>query len=195
MSFETRSYRILVVSSSEKFNASIHRILQDNHFDPIQYTGSIASAKREILEHTYDMVLVNAPLPDEFGTRFAIDCVAEKSTICTMLVKADIHDGVYAKVTGQGVFTLSKPAPAQTIITALKWMIAARERVRKLEKKNTSIENKMEEIRIVNKAKWVLIDELKMTEDDAHRYISKQAMDRCLSKREVAQSIINTYKR
>ena len=55
------------------------------------------------------------------------------------------------------------------------------------------IEEKMEEIRIVNRAKWLLISELKMDEPQAHRYIEKQAMDRCISKREVADEIIKTY--
>ena len=54
-------------------------------------------------------------------------------------------------------------------------------------------EEKMQEIRIVNRAKWFLITELKMTETDAHRYIEKQAMDRCVSKKEIAEEIIKTY--
>ena len=52
----------------------------------------------------------------------------------------------------------------------------------------------MEEIRIVNRAKWLLISELKMSEEDAHRYIEKQAMDRCITRRAMAESIIRTYK-
>ena len=66
-------------------------------------------------------------------------------------------------------------------------------RLRKSEKKALSIEEKMEEIRIVNRAKWLLISELKMDEQGAHRYIEKQAMDRCISKRIVAEEIIKTY--
>ena len=52
----------------------------------------------------------------------------------------------------------------------------------------------MNEIRLVNRAKWLLISELKMTESDAHRYIEKQAMDLRISKREVAENVIRTYK-
>ena len=33
-----------------------------------------------------------------------------------------------------------------------------------------------------------------MTEPDAHRYIEKTAMDTCKPKREIAESIIKTYK-
>ena len=48
-------------------------------------------------------------------------------------------------------------------------------------------------IRIVNKAKWFLISELQMEEDEAHHYIEKQAMDQCVSKRVIAENIIKTY--
>ena len=57
-----------------------------------------------------------------------------------------------------------------------------------------AIEEKMEEIRLVNRAKWLLIGELNMTEQEAHRYIEKQAMDRCVTKRAVAEQILSTYK-
>ena len=63
----------------------------------------------------------------------------------------------------------------------------------KFEKKNVSLEDKMAEIRIVNRAKWTLIEACNMTESDAHHYIEKQAMDHCITRREVAESILQTY--
>ena len=63
----------------------------------------------------------------------------------------------------------------------------------KLEAKQQSVEERMEEIRLVNRAKWLLIQCLNMTEAQAHRYIEKQSMDTRVSKREVAQDIIKTY--
>ena len=56
------------------------------------------------------------------------------------------------------------------------------------------MEEKIEEIRLVNRAKWLLIECLSMTEPEAHRYIEKQSMDERISKREVAEYIIKTYK-
>ena len=49
----------------------------------------------------------------------------------------------------------------------------------------------MEEIRLVNRAKWLLIEQLKMTEAEAHRHIEKQAMDRCVTRRAVAEDILS----
>ena len=79
------------------------------------------------------------------------------------------------------------------MIHALNWMESAREHLRQFEKKSLSIEEKMAEIRLVNKAKWILISELSLNEPEAHRYIEKQAMDRCISKRTIAEEIIKTY--
>ena len=77
--------------------------------------------------------------------------------------------------------------------TSLDWMKCERERLRGAEKKAVSLEEKMEEIRLVNRAKWILISELKMGENEAHRYIEKHAMDLCIPKKEVAQDIIRRY--
>jgi response regulator NasT len=51
----------------------------------------------------------------------------------------------------------------------------------------------MDAIRIVNHAKWLLIDPLRFSEQEAHQFIEKRAMDRCMSKRAVAEEIIATY--
>ena len=194
MALEERLYRALVVSSSEKFNDSIKPLLSDAQCGPVSFTGSVASAKRLILENAYDFVIINAPLPDDFGTKLAIDVSSGKSTVCLLLVKTDLYDEIHMKVTVHGVFTLPKPIPAASFTRGLDWLAPARERLRKLEKKTVSIEEKMEEIRLVNRAKWLLIDHLKMTEPDAHRYIEKQAMDTCSAKRDVAENIIKTYR-
>ena len=88
---------------------------------------------------------------------------------------------------------LPKPVPMSVFRTVSGWLISARERLRRSEKKTLSIEEKMNEIRLSNRAKLLLISELKMTEADAHRYIEKQAMDRCVSKRVISEEIIKTY--
>ncbi len=51
-----------------------------------------------------------------------------------------------------------------------------------MEQKTATLEEKMEEIRLVNRAKWILIDQLKMTENEAHKFIERQAMDRCVTR-------------
>ena len=88
---------------------------------------------------------------------------------------------------------MSKPTSPQIVSQSLDLLCATRERLRRMEEKTASIEEKMEEIRLVNRAKWLLVEQLKMAEPDAHRFIQKSAMDRGLSRKAVAESIIQLY--
>lgn len=194
MVFQERAYSTLVVSSTRKFNSAVTTLLSEADCSPVNFAGSIAAAKRAVAERKYDFIIINAPLSDDLGEDFAIDICSDKESVALLIIKSDIYAEVNTKVSNQGVFTLPKPTSAQMLSQALKWMTAARERLRRLEKKNSSMEEKMEEIRLVNRAKWLLIENLSMTESDAHRYIEKQAMDRCITKRNVAENIIKTYK-
>lgn len=193
MSLKERIYSVLIVSASGSLNSALSPLLPDFKYDPVHIVSSICAAKRAFAERAFDYVIINSPLPDDNGTRFAIDACNSKETVVLLMVRAELHAEIYDKVAEHGVFTLPKPTSKPTIIAALSWMSSARERLRKSEKKTLSIEEKMEEIRIVNRAKWLLIREIKMDEPEAHRYIEKQAMDRCISKREVAEEIIKTY--
>ena len=193
MSLRERVYSILIVSATDKFTSAFADLLLETRYSPIHTAASVSAAKRILAEKTFDFVIINAPLPDDIGTRFAIDTCTSKQSAVLLLVKNEIHAGIHDKVVEYGVFTLPKPTSKPTLIHALNWMESARERLRQLEKKTLSIKEKMAEIRLVNKAKWILISELKMSEPDAHRYIEKQAMDRCITKQTIAEEIIKTY--
>ena len=193
MSLKERVYSVLVISAKENFNASLQSLLPESKYAPVQMVSSVSLAKRVLLERSFDFVFINTPLPDDFGTRFAIEISGNKGTVILLLVRNEVYEEVCDKVTEYGILTLPKPASNQMVAHTLNFMAGIRERLRKLENKSLSMEEKMKEIRLVNRAKWVLIDELKMSEADAHRYIEKQAMDRCVSRREIAEEIISTY--
>lgn len=193
MDLKEQIYSVLVVSASEAFNNALSGLLPGFRYAPIRYVSGIGAAKRILNEREFDFLIINSPLSDGTGTDLSIDFSSSSGGIALLIVHADTLDGIRSKVTEHGVFTLSKPLSTQTFATALDWMASARERLRKSEKKSLSFEEKMQEIRMVNRAKWLLISELKMEEPQAHRYIEKQAMDRCITRKEVAEEIINTY--
>ena len=193
MGLKERTYSMLLLSRAESFNAAMGGLLAAASFSSVITVGSVSAAARKLTERNFDCVLVNAPLVDDPGIRFAIDCSARTSMPVLLLIKSEQHNDIAARVTPHGIFTLSKPVSRASMTQGLRWMTAARERLRRFEKKMVPLEDKMEELRLVNRAKWLLISELKMTESDAHHYIEKQAMDQCVSKKEVAKDIIKIY--
>ena len=194
MVFQERTYSVLIVTASERFTDSIMPLLPMTDYWPVQTASSVAEARRWLADTEFDIVLINTPLPDDFGMHLAIDICTGSGAGVLLLVKNDHYNEIYSKVVRYGVITLSKPTNRQMVAQNLRILCATRERIRQMQAKQATVEEKIKEIRLVNRAKWLLIECLNMTEAEAHRYIEKQAMDLRISRWEAAENIIKTYK-
>ena len=186
------SYSALIVSANEKFNQVLASIMPPEEFS-CEVVGNVGEGRRMLLERDYDIVIVNTPLPDEFGVNFAIDTGDTSGCGVLLCVNAEFFDEVTDKCEDYGILTVSKPTTKAIVKQSLKLLQATRRRLSKMEKKNASFEQKPAEIKNVNRAKWLLIDVLSMSEKEAHRYIEKLAMDTRRSKADVAAEIIKEY--
>lgn len=184
-------YRVLLVSAAAKTNAALLPFFSGDRFEPVTVVETVTRARRKILEREYDMVIINTPLPDDFGRRLAVDLVMDSDRVVLLLVRNDIYADISLKMISQGVLVAQKPMDRSLMEQLLNVMCSVRERLRGLQKKTMTLEEKMEEIRLVNRAKWSLIKEQGMSEEEAHRYIQKRAMDLCMSKKEMAESILS----
>lgn len=186
-------YATLLVSASQSFVKTLQSLLPPSVYAPILVRCDAASARRALLENRFDIVIVNTPLPDEFGTALALDACADSGAGVLLLVRTELFPQVNEQASPGGVLTLPKPLSQTLVSQSLTLLRGTRERLRRMEQKTATLEEKMQEIRLVNHAKWVLIEQLKMTEEQAHKYIEKQAMDRCITRRSVAENILSTY--
>ena len=153
----------------------------------------MAEARRRLVDASFDLILINSPLPDDAGLDFAQEACAGSDAGVLLLVRGDVYEETYYQLLPSGVIVLPKPLSRQTISQSLRILCAIRERLRGVRQHQATVEEKIEELRLVNRAKWLLIECLHMTEPDAHRYITRQAMEERTSKREIAESIIRTY--
>ena len=192
MVFRDETYRVLLVSAAEKFNTVTCSLLPGAEFYPVEIVKTAKAAQRRLLEQEFDLILVNTPLPDEFGTELAMDACLRSRAGVLLLVKRELHDEICAKVTDAGVLTLPKPTSEAVMRHMLRTLCAVRERLKRIQERQVTVDQKIEEIRIVDKAKWALISARQMTEEEAHQYIQRQSMDRRISKRTAAEEILRT---
>lgn len=192
MAAQKRQYRVLVVGGNDRICDFITEILPKDSYAPLLRAESAGAAKRYLMHTPADIVILNAPLKDEFGTQLAMD-LAQDNLGVLLLVGSDVYEQVSYQVEDLGVFTLPKPMSRQSFYASVRVLTALRGRLLQMEQKYQVLQEKMMDIRTVNRAKWLLIERHRMTERDAHYYIEKQAMDMRLSRREVAENIIRTY--
>ena len=194
MLFGKEEISILVVSRSDKIFNALSDLFNGRFYADMKLALSISEAKRLTLMQSFDIVVINAPLKDETGIEFAINLSSENSTGVLLLINNEYYDRVLDEVMEYGVLTVPKPLSKQTLYETVNLIAATNFRLKKLEHKNAKLTAKMEEIRVVNHAKWVLIKNLGLTEEEAHKIIEKQAMDTRQTKREVAEAVLKTYK-
>ena len=189
---ESSVYSVLVVSPAGRGADFLASVFDAPTFDPVVNALSAGEARRLLSSEQYDLIAVNSPLPDETGLDFCIDAAQGPSGVM-LFVKNDIYEIVSSQCTREGIFVIPKPNTQRNVAQSVTLLCAICERLRKYEKKTRTLREKMDSIRIVNRAKWLLIERLGMTEQDAHGYIEKEAMNRRRTSREIAEEIIRMY--
>ena len=189
---ESSVYSVLVVSPAGRGADFLASVFDAPTFDPVVNASSAGEARRLLSSEQYDLIAVNSPLPDETGIDFCIDAAQGPSGVM-LFVKNDIYEIVSSQCTREGIFVIPKPNTQRNVAQSVTLLCAICERLRKYEKKTRTLREKMDSIRIVNRAKWLLIERLGMTEQDAHGYIEKEAMNRRRTSREIAEEIIHMY--
>ncbi len=184
---------VLTVSSSKISAEKMTEMLNAGRYSPIIAASTAAEARDVIRRIDPDIVIINAPLPDDNGVKLALDLSADKSCGIMLVVKSELFERVSYEVEDSGILTIQKPTSKQMVYQAIKLLTASRLKLKKFEEAAATLQSKMEDIRVVNRAKFILIERLKMSEAEAHRYIEKQAMDTCTKRRIIAEKIIRTY--
>lgn len=184
---------ILIVSRSEKFDLFVRKILPGLRFHRIDHRKSASAARTCLLEQSYDLVVINAPLPDETAHEFALDICEQYDSSLIIAVPSDLYDDTADYTASSGIMILPKPLQAVQIKRAVEFMAAIRQRFHRYDQKILRLEGKVREIQSVSQAKLLLIEHRHISESEAHRFIGKAAMDRGVSRRVIAEEIIDDY--
>ena len=174
MEFTERVYRTLIVSSNASFSASMAKMLPPSRFSPVRTAQTAACARLMLLDTEFDIIIINAPLSDEYGIEFAQDISDTGHKSVLVIIPADDYPELNSLLAPQGILAVSKPTPPSTVLQAIDLMCATSERLKRLEARPDTFEEKMRE-------------------KEAHRFIEKQAMDNCVKKQKIAEDIIRHY--
>lgn len=185
----TDIHSVLLVSKDSKILSSVTAMLVPPLFE-VTVAHDFNEARRICSGQSYNIVIVD--FADGEGTDFAIDISDSTSTILLM-TPVQFFDQISYKVESYGILTITKPFDVFYFYNMMKISIAVQYKIQVLTSQTVKLKEKMEEIRLVNRAKMLLMQNLQMTEQDAHRYIEKEAMNRCIKKTAFAEQIIKAY--
>lgn len=184
---------LLLITASRDTAAHFAAFLPADRFAPELNVCSPLEAKYVLDETAYDVVVIDDSVPSEAGVGLAAVAAENGVSGVLLLADADRFEAASRYADEQGFMTLQSPVDPSLLKQSLGMMATISHRMHALESRAASLQKKMEELRVVDRAKLLLIQRFKMTEKQAHRFIEKNAMDRCVTRRAVAETIIRTY--
>ena len=183
----------LIIASTEKSFAYIAELLRVHSLFDIVHVHSCGEARRLLVERVFDFVIISSPLHDETGENLARQIAISAASQIILAVNSEIYEQVSSVCEKDGVLTVANPINREIFRQALSLARTVRGRLAKVQNENEDLKNKIENIRIIDRAKNILISSCRMSEHEAHRHIEKMAMNTRTSKRAVSERIIHDY--
>ncbi len=184
---------VLIVAGSPQAAATYTQLI--TQIQPglsVRHAASGGEARRLMAQESFGVLLIQTPLPDTFGVDLAKD--AARGTAGIMLATSSrLEKELTQKLQPHGIFVFSPSITRKTFEGSVLLLLALHFRLEKSTPTTEAMQEKLRDIRMVDRAKCYLIQYEKMTEPEAHRHIEKLAMDQRLPKRQVAEDILRRY--
>lgn len=132
---------------------------------------------------------------DGRGVEFALKCAAASEATVVFVPVRTLPKMLLDKLTAGGVCVLDAQADDGACEMFFGQLASIRTAYGALVRENAGLRRKVLEAQAVGRAKCLLVERRKMTEQAAHRFIEKTAMDNRLTRYAVAKHIIKGYER
>ena len=182
--------KALIVSAGNNANEYLARHIGELGYTRPTIVASGGEARRRMDTNSFEVVIINTPLPDEFGHELGTDAVEKTDAGVILLAKTGTAEQIADKLQDFGVLVLAKPFTGAQFRQAVQTAASSYKRLAVLRTENAKLLDKIAQLRLVDRAKCYLIEKKGYTETDAHRLIEKRAMDTRMSRGEVAQEIL-----
>jgi len=181
--------RVVVAEDEAIIRLDIVETLTEAGFDCVAQAGDGAEAVKLALELKPDLVLMDIKMPGTDGLQ-AAEILAEHK-IPVVLLTAFSSPELVDRASAAGVFNyVVKPFNPANLIPALRIALSLKERMAVQDQAIEDANEKLETRKLVDRAKGLLTEKMKLNEPEAFRWIQKASMDRRLSMRQVAQTVI-----
>ncbi len=183
----------IIISSNNELLDNISITVKEYGIDGVSISDGVNARQLFEANNKYDLVIVNIPLATEVGLEL-VSFISKKSDAGIIVLAPQKNaDEIAKKLSFTGAYILARPINKLLITQTIRFLMSSRETVRQLKEETAILENKLHDIKLIDRAKCVLIEYLRISEAEAHHQMQKRAMDQRVPLVSVAQDILRTY--
>ena len=185
--------RVIVAEDEAIIRLDLAEMLGEAGYDVVGQAGDGEQAVAMAIELKPDIVIMDVKMPVMDGITAAEQIGKER--ICpVVMLTAFSQTELVERARDAGVMAyIVKPFTADDLRPAIDIATSRWQELKALEAEIADLGERLETRKLVDRAKGVLMTQLKLSESDAFRWIQKTAMDRRLGMKEVAEAVINGF--
>ncbi|MBE1513925.1 response regulator NasT [Nesterenkonia halotolerans] len=183
--------RVLVAEDETLIRLDIVEILGGAGYEVVGEADNGERAVELARETEPDLVVMDVKMPIMDGITAAKIIAEERIAPVVMLTAFSQRDLVESAREAGAMAYVVKPFTENDLVPAVEVAMARFDEIRALEDEVTSLADKFETRKLVERAKSLLTTKMGLTEPEAFRWIQKTSMDRRLSMREVAETVVD----
>ena len=181
----------MVIAEDEALiRLDLKEMLEEEGYAVVGEAGDGETAIELALDQRPDLVILDVKMPVLDGISAAERIVSERVAPCLILTAFSQRDLVERARDAGAMAYLVKPFTKSDLVPAIEMAVSRHEEISALEREVTTLGERLETRKLVERAKGLLMAEHGWTEPQAFRWIQKASMDRRLSMRQVAQAVV-----
>jgi two-component system, response regulator PdtaR len=190
MAEQTNQRRVVVAEDESLIRIDIVETLRDQGFDVVGEAGDGNKAVELAFELKPDLMVMDIKMPDLDGLS-AAEKISELKIPVVLLTAFSQQELVTRAAEVGAMAFLVKPFSPQDLLPAIEIALSRHSQLVALEAEVADLGERLETRKLVERAKGVLSEKMKLTEPEAFRWIQKASMDRRLSMADVARTVLD----
>ncbi|WP_413454552.1 ANTAR domain-containing response regulator [Glutamicibacter sp. FR1] len=191
---QTTPRRVVVAEDETLIRLDIVEILRSEGYDVVAEADNGQAALEKARELKPDLVLMDVKMPVMDGITAAEAIVKERIAPVVLLTAFSQRELVERAREAGAMAYVVKPFTPADLTPAIEIAISRNDELRALEEEVSNLAEQFETRKLVDRAKSLLITKMGLTEPEAFRWIQKTSMDRRLSMRQVAETVVDQVK-
>lgn len=187
----TKTRRVIVAEDEALIRMDIVETLRDNGFDVVGEAGDGEKAVELATELRPDLVVMDVKMPKLDGISAAERLNKDNIAPVVLLTAFSQKELVDRAAQAGALAYVVKPFTPNDLLPAIEIALSRYEQIQALAAEIGDMNERFETRKVVDIAKGILNEKMGLTEPEAFRWIQKASMDRRLTMKDVAVTIID----
>jgi two-component system, response regulator PdtaR len=182
--------RVVIAEDEAIIRLDLKETLEEEGYEVVGETGRGDEALALVKEHEPDIAILDIKMPGLDGLSAAREISGQRRAAVLILTAFSQRDLIEQARDAGALAYLVKPFQRSELIPAIEVALGRFQEMRALQEQTQNLEDQLETRKIVDRAKGKLMDEHKLSENEAFSFIQKTAMRERMTMKAISEKVI-----